>query len=48
MNLARAQLAPFASEPVVQALDVRMDRYRKQRGAANDRGLRPDSAEEAV
>lgn len=34
MDRARELLAPYASEDIVQALDTRMDKYRKQRGAA--------------
>ncbi|NUR29320.1 MAG: hypothetical protein HOV83_26335 [Catenulispora sp.] len=48
MARAREQLAPYQSEPVVQALDVRMERYRSQRGAA-DLGTRlPAAAVEEV
>jgi hypothetical protein len=47
MARAREQLVPYANEPVVQALDVRMDRYRRQRGAA-DLGDRASDAEQEV
>jgi hypothetical protein len=40
MARARAQLAPYENEAIVRALDERMDRYSKQRGAA-DGGSRP-------
>ncbi|NUR63137.1 MAG: hypothetical protein HOV87_31445, partial [Catenulispora sp.] len=35
MGRARALLVPYESEVVVQALDARMARYRRQRGAAD-------------
>ncbi|GAA2038975.1 hypothetical protein GCM10009839_45890 [Catenulispora yoronensis] len=48
MKRARDLLVPYQSEPVVQALDVRMGRYRRQRGAADLGGIRPpDAAEQA-
>lgn len=48
MDRAREQLTPYENETIVQALDVRMNRYRKQRGAADGAGRAQDSVEEAV
>ncbi|MFL6111824.1 MAG: hypothetical protein ACJ786_10785 [Catenulispora sp.] len=41
LGRAREQLTPYAGEPIVQALEARMARYRNQPGAA-DLGIRPD------
>jgi hypothetical protein len=45
MARARAQLAPYESDLVVRALDERMDRYRRRRGAADYGGRPPDHVE---
>ncbi|MEY9930190.1 transcriptional regulator with XRE-family HTH domain [Catenulispora sp. GP43] len=47
MNRARSQLRPYDGETVVQALDVRLDRYSKQRGAAGN-GTGPRNSVEEV
>ncbi|MEY9859595.1 transcriptional regulator with XRE-family HTH domain [Catenulispora sp. GAS73] len=47
MSRARQQLAPYENESVVQALDVRLDRYRKQRGVA-DNGVQTTNSTEEV
>ena len=47
MKRAREQLVPYETEAVVRALDARMDRYRRQRGAADGGGKPPGGVEEA-
>lgn len=47
MARAREQLKPYDGEPTVQALDLRLDRYRKQRGTA-DSGIQSANSVEDV
>lgn len=46
MSRAREQLRPYDGESIVQALDVRLDRYSKQRGAAEGGALSRNPVEE--
>ncbi|MBS2535763.1 hypothetical protein KGQ20_23660 [Catenulispora sp. NF23] len=48
MTRAREQLAPHESESIVQALDVRMAKYRRQRGSADTPGRASASVEEVL
>jgi hypothetical protein len=48
MARARDLLVPYDAESVVQALDVRLDMYRKQRGAAESGIQSPNSVEEVL
>ncbi|ACU69501.1 hypothetical protein Caci_0564 [Catenulispora acidiphila DSM 44928] len=48
MTRARKQLAPYNGEAVVQALDVRLDHYAKQRGAVDNGGRPANSMEEVL
>ncbi|WP_194898864.1 hypothetical protein [Catenulispora pinisilvae] len=48
MTRAREQLAPHESETIVQALDVRMAKYRRQRGSADKPGRASASVEEVL
>jgi len=48
MDRARRQLVPHENETIVQALDVRMAEYRRQRGVADGEGRASDSVEEVL
>lgn len=48
MARAREQLVPYDGEALVQALDVRLDLYRRQRGTAESGIQSPNSVEEVL
>jgi transcriptional regulator with XRE-family HTH domain len=48
MARAREQLRPYDGETLVQALDVRLDMYRRQRGTAESGIQSPNSVEEVL
>ena len=48
MGRAREQLKPYDGEPIVRALDARLDLHRRQRGAAGGGFQNPNQVEEVL